>query len=98
MEEFAYLVSKLESIPEGDGSLFDHTTLIYTHEHAEANPHKNSGLAMIVAGGSKRLARGAHTKVTGTVGDVYVTVADEVVGAGIGKFPTASRKMGALLV
>ena len=66
-------------------------------EHAEANPHKNSGLAMIVAGGSSKLAKGAHTRVTGTVGDVYVTVADEVVGAGIGKFPTASRKMGALL-
>ena len=97
VEEFAYLVSKLESIPEGDGSLFDHTTIIYTHEHAEANPHKNSGLAMIVAGGSKKLARGAHTRVTGTVADVYVTVADEVVGAGIGKVPTASRKMGALL-
>jgi len=26
-----------------------------------------------------------------------VTVADEVVGASIGKFPTATRKMGALL-
>ena len=51
----------------------------------------------IVAGGSKKLARGAHTRVTGTVGDLYVTVADEVVGAGIGKFPTATRKMGALL-
>ncbi|MCU1329568.1 MAG: hypothetical protein JWN34_4938, partial [Bryobacterales bacterium] len=58
---------------------------------------KNSGLAMIVAGGSKRLAKGAHTRVTGTVGDVYVTVADEVVGAGIGKFPTSTKKLGALL-
>jgi len=26
-----------------------------------------------------------------------VTVADEVVGAGIGKFPTATKKIGALL-
>jgi hypothetical protein len=97
VEEFAYFVAKLESIPEGDGNLFDHTTVIYTHEHAEANPHKNSGLAMIVAGGSKKLAKGAHTRVTGTVGDVYVTVADEIVGAGIGKFPTATRKLTALL-
>lgn len=97
VEEFAYLVAKLESVPEGDGNLFDHTTLIYAHEHAEANPHKNSGLAMIVAGGSKKLAKGAHTRITGTVGDVYVTVADEVVGAGIGKFPTATKKLGALL-
>jgi hypothetical protein len=97
VEEFAYLIAKLEAVAEGDGNLFDHTSLIYVHEHAEANPHKNSGLAMIVAGGSKKLAKGAHTRVTGTVGDVYVTVADEVVGAGIGKFPTATKKLGALL-
>lgn len=97
VEEFAYLVAKLESVPEGDGTLFDHTSLIFVHEHAEANPHKNSGLAMLVAGGSKRLAKGAHTRVTGTVADVYVTVADEVVGAGIGKFPTATKKIGELL-
>jgi hypothetical protein len=97
VEEFAYLVSKLESTPEGDGTLFDHTTLVYVHEHAEANPHKNSGLAMIVAGGSPKVAKGSHTRVTGTVGDVYVTVADEVVGAGIGKFPTATKKIGAIL-
>ena len=97
VEEFAYLVAKLESVPEGDGTLFDHTSLIFVHEHAEANPHKNSGLAMLVAGGSKRLAKGAHTRITGTVADVYVTVADEVVGAGIGKFPTATKKIGTLL-
>jgi hypothetical protein len=97
VEEFAYLVAKLESVPEGDGTLFDHTSLVFVHEHAEANPHKNSGLAMIVAGGNKKLAKGAHTRVTGTVGDVYMTVADEVVGAGISKFPTATKKLGALL-
>jgi hypothetical protein len=97
VEEFAYLVAKLKSVPEGDGTVFDHTALVYVHEHAEANPHKNSGLAMIVAGGVRNLARGRHTRVTGTVGDVYLTLADEVLGAGIGKFPTATRKVGALL-
>jgi Protein of unknown function (DUF1552) len=98
VEEFAYLVAKLESIREGDGTLFDHTALIYTHEHAEANSHKNNGLAMIVAGGSSKVARGSHTKITGTVGDVYMTVANEIVGAGVEKFPTATKKLGALLV
>jgi hypothetical protein len=97
VEEFAYLIAKLESVSEGDGTLFDHTSLVYVHEHAEANPHKNSGLAMIVAGGSNRIAKGAHTRITGTVGDVYLTIADEVLGAGIGKFPTATKKIGALL-
>ncbi|MBK5294503.1 MAG: DUF1552 domain-containing protein [Acidobacteriia bacterium] len=97
VEEFSYLVAKMKSIPEGSGTLFDHCCLAYVHEHAEANPHKNSGLAMIIAGGMSRLARGRHTRITGTVGDVYLTLADEVLGAGIGKFPTATKKLGALL-
>ncbi len=97
VEEFAYLVAKLKAIPEGDATVFDRTCLIYVHEHAEANPHKNSGLAMLVAGGVGKIAKGRHTRVTGTVGDVYLTIADEIVGAGIGKFPTASRKISDLL-
>src|SRR6476620_4231264 len=97
VEEFAYLVARLKSIPEVDGTLFDHCCLAYVHEHAEANPHKNSGLAMILAGGINRLAKGRHTRITGTVGDVYLTLADEVMGAGIGKFPTATKTLGTLL-
>ena len=33
----------------------------------------------------------------GTVGDLYLTVADEIMGAGLGKFPTASQKMREVL-
>ena len=92
VEEFAYLVAKLKSIPEGDGTLFDHCCLVYVHEHAEANPHKNSGLAMIVAGGINRLAKGTHTRVTGTVGDIYLTLADEVLQAGHRQVPDGDEE------
>jgi hypothetical protein len=67
------------------------------HEHAEANPHKNSGLAMVVAGGSSKLAKGKHTRITGTAGDIYVTLADEILGANLNKFPTATKKLGVLV-
>ena len=97
VEEFAYLLARLKSVPEGDGTLFDHTCLLFVHEHAEANPHKNSGLAMIAAGGISSLVKGKHTRINGTAGDVYLTLADGVVGAAIGNFPTATRKIGALL-
>ncbi len=98
VEEFAYLVAKLKATPEGDGSVLDNTLLVYVHEHAEANPHKNNGLAMILAGhANKRLATGMHTKTTGTVGDLYLTVADEILGSKIGKFPTASRRITEVL-
>jgi hypothetical protein len=95
--EFAYLLGRLKSTPEGDGTLLDHCCLVYVHEHAEANPHKNNGLGMIVAGHAGRLATGLHTETTGTVGDLYVTLADEVMHAGIGTFPTFNRRLTEIL-
>src|SRR3954454_25114664 len=96
-EEFAYLLAKLKSIPEGDGTVLDHCCLVYAHEHAEANPHKCSGLAMIVAGHAGRLKMGSHTRVMGTIGDLYLTLADEIMEANLGRFPTASKKMTEIL-
>lgn len=97
VQEFAYLVAKLKSIPEGDGTLLDHCLLVFAHEHAEANPHKNDGHAVIVAGHAGHITTGRHTKTTGTLGDLYLTLADGVLHAGIGKFPTATRKIPGLL-
>ena len=93
VEQFAYLIARLKSVPEGDGTLLDNTCALFMHEHAEANSHKNSGLAMIAAGHAGNMKTGCHTRVTGTVGDLYLTLAEEVVGAPIGKFPTADKKL-----
>ena len=97
VEEFAYLLARLKSIPEGEGSLLDYCLLVYVHEHAEANSHKNNGLGLIVAGHAGRLATGLHSRMTGTFGDLYLTLADDVMNAGLGKFPTATKKLSALL-
>jgi hypothetical protein len=97
VDEFAYLLGRLRSIPEGDGTLLDRTALLFVHEHAEANDHKNNGHSVILAGFTGNLAAGLHTRTTGTVADLYLTVADDVMGAGIGKFPTATRKLSELV-
>jgi hypothetical protein len=97
VEEFAYFLSKLKSIPEGDGTLLDHTCVLYVHEHAEANPHKNSGHGALLAGHAGRLATGMHSQVTGTIGDLYTTVAEDVMGVDIGRFPTATGKLSAVV-
>ena len=97
VEEFAYLVAKLKSIPEGAGTLLDNTVLVYVHEHAEAGPHKNNGMIALVAGSKDKLTVGRHTRIPGTIGDLYLTVADNVLGAGLGKFPTANRKLTEIL-
>jgi hypothetical protein len=97
VEEFAYLVGKLKATPEGAGNLLDNTALVFVHEHAEANTHKNNNLSLLLAGHAGRMKAGLHTRTTGTMGDVYLTVADEVLGAGIGSFPTAGRRLSELV-
>jgi hypothetical protein len=98
VEEFAYLVARLKSIPEGAGTLLDNTMLVFVHEHAEAGPHKNNGMIALVAGSKDKVAVGRHLRVAGTIGDLYHTVFDGVIQAGIGKLPTANRKLTEILV
>ena len=95
VEEFAFLLSKLASIREGDGTLLDNTALAYIHEHAEANAHKNNGLVAILAG-HKKLRKGLHTKTTGTMAELYLALANDVLGAAIDRFPTAARKLDSI--
>ena len=97
IEEFGYLVAKLKATPEGDGTLLDNTCLLMVHEHADANSHKNNNLAVIVAGHAAGLKTGMHTRVTGTLGDLYLTLADEVMHADVRKFPTADKKMSVVV-
>jgi hypothetical protein len=97
VEEFAYLVAKLKSIPEGAGSVLDNTALLFVHEHAEAGPHKSNGMIALVAGCKDKLALGRHVKIAGTIGDLYLTLSDSVIGAELGKVPTASRALTEIL-
>ena len=93
VEEFAYLVGRLKATPEGAGNVLDNTLLLFVHEHAEANSHKNNNLAVLLAGHAGGLRTGLHTRTTGTLGDLYLTLADEVLKAGLGGFPTAETKL-----
>jgi hypothetical protein len=93
VEEFAYMVGKLKATPEGDGNLLDRTLLVFAHEHAEANAHKNNNLAVILAGHAGKMKTGLHTRTIGTLGDLYLTLSEEALGARIEKFPTATRKL-----
>ena len=97
VEEFAYLVSKLKSIPEGAGTLLDNSLLVFVHEHAEANLHKASGMISVLAGSRDRLVHGRHTRVGGNVGDFYQTITDGVLNAGLGTLPTATKKLPGIL-
>jgi hypothetical protein len=96
VEEFAWLLGRLKATPEGDSNLLERTSLVFVHEHAEANDHKNNGLSVIVAGGAGKLLTGRHTRTTGTIGDLYLAVANKAMGLGLPSFPSAKREIPGL--
>jgi hypothetical protein len=94
VEEFAYLLEKMKSVPEGAGTLLDNTCVLFAHEHAEAGPHKNTGLAMILAGHAGGMKTGLHSRMRNTNGDLYLTIAEEIFKQRVEKgLPSAEGKI-----
>ena len=89
----------MKAVQEGDGTLLDHSCCLLAHEHAEANPHKDNGLAVILAGHAHSMKTGLHSKMRRTIGDLYWTLADEVLGARLAgkEFPNAEKKLSGIV-
>jgi hypothetical protein len=49
--QFGYFLGKLKSTPDGDGSLLDHTLLVYGSGLSDGNRHDHADLPVLVAGG-----------------------------------------------
>ena len=93
VEEFAYFLAKLKSIPEGDGTLLDHTCALYRPRARRGQLAQERRPGHDRRRPRRQMKTGLHTRITGTVGDLYLTLAEEVVGAKIGSFPTADKKL-----
>jgi hypothetical protein len=58
-----YYLDKLRKTPDGDGSLLDHTLLLYGGGISDGNLHDHSNLPLLMIGGSAgRLKGGRHLK------------------------------------
>lgn len=63
VEQFAYLIEKLRSTPDGDGSLLDHSMIIYGSGLADGNRHTHHDLPVLLAGGGNgKLKPGRHVR------------------------------------
>lgn len=56
-EELAHLLAQLDAVPDGDGTLLDHTMVLWVSELGltrpdQNNPHLRSDVPLLVAGGS----------------------------------------------
>ena len=51
IRQLAYLLEKLQSIPEGDGTLLDHCMIAYGSGNSDGNAHNHDNLPVVLAGG-----------------------------------------------
>ena len=59
----AYLLGKLQAIPDGDGTLLDHSLILYGSAMSDGNQHNHAPLPIVLAGGaSGRLKGGRHIR------------------------------------
>jgi uncharacterized protein DUF1552 len=81
VNQFKGFLEKLKSMPDGDGSLLDHTLLLYGSNMSNSNAHDHFPLPNLVVGGAagkmkggRHLKYGDHTPMT----NLLVTMLDKV--------------------
>ena len=60
---FTYFLEKLRATPDGDGTLLDHSLVLYGSGMSDGNQHNHTDLPIVLAGGaSGRLRGGRHLR------------------------------------
>lgn len=63
MQQFAYLVDKLKAMPEGNGSVLDHSMLVYGSGIGDGNRHNHNDLPVLLVGKANgTIETGRHLK------------------------------------
>ena len=60
VQQFAYLVAKLDALPEGDGSMLDSTLFLYGTGISDSNTHFHDDLPIVLVGGRNAGIRGGR--------------------------------------
>jgi hypothetical protein len=79
-ELFAYFLSRLEAIKEGNNTLLDHALIVYGSDLSVPTIHSQHDLPIIVAGGAAgRVAGGRYVKYEGEppLTNLYLTLLDK---------------------
>ena len=96
---FAYYLDKLKSTPDGDGSLLDHSAILYGSGMGNPDVHDHVNLPIVVAGGAAGRMKGAqHIKYEQPkpLANLHLTLLDKV-GVRLDSFADSDGKIPALL-
>ena len=74
--QLAYYLDKLKRTPDGDGSLLDHTMLVYGAGMSDGNAHSPANLPILLVGGGGQVKGGRHLKFPSDtpVSNLHVTL------------------------
>ena len=92
---FAHLVKKLAAIPEGDGTLLDHSLFLYGTGISDSNTHFHDDLPIAVVGGKAAGVTGGRyiRYAQGTpLANLHVTLLDKL-GVHVEKFGDSTGKL-----
>jgi hypothetical protein len=94
---FGEFLEKLSAAPEGDGTLLDRSTILYTSNLGNASNHDNMNLPVILAGGSYRHAgHVAHDRQNNTpMANLFVRILQQL-DISTDKFGASSGVLGAV--
>lgn len=63
VEQLSYILKKMKSIQEGDGTLLDHSMIVYGSGISDGNRHNNENLPVLLAGGGNgSIETGRHVR------------------------------------
>ena len=96
---FAYYLEKLKSTPDGDGTLLDHSMVLYGSGMGNPNVHDHVNLPTIVAGGGAgRMKGGRHISYAEPtpLANLHLTLLEKV-GVRLDKFADSQGKVDELL-
>jgi hypothetical protein len=63
VKQFAYFVERMRTTPDGDGSLLDHSMLLYGSGISDSNVHMHDNLPLVlVGGGAGQIKGGRHLR------------------------------------
>ncbi len=93
---YAKFLEKLRSTPDGDGSILDHSLLVYGAGMGDSNGHASDPLPVVlIGGGTGRGARHVQLPVRTPVGNLWRNVA-EAFGASVDQFGDSTGKTDVL--
>src|SRR5437870_424551 len=96
---FAYFLEKLQSTPDGDGSLLDHSIYLYGSGMGNADVHDHVNLPILVAGGGAGQMKGARHIMYAEptpLANLHLTLLDKV-GVRVDSFADSKGKIEELL-